>query len=87
MAGRPEWIFVKLHTHGCVPANSDVLLGDPICQMHRALQTHYNDGHNWQLHYVTAREMTNIILAAESGLSGNPGEYRDYRIGRPPAVG
>jgi hypothetical protein len=86
VAGRPEWIFVKLHTHGCVPANSDALLGDPIRQMHRALQTHYNDGHDWQLHYVTAREMTNIILAAETGLSGNPGEYRDYRIGQPPVM-
>ncbi|MBT3296861.1 MAG: hypothetical protein HN383_16450 [Verrucomicrobia bacterium] len=84
--GRPEWIFVKLHTHGCVPANSEALLGDPIRQMHRTLQTHYNDGRNWQLHYVTAREMTNIILAAEQGCSGDPGKYRDYRIGQPAAM-
>jgi hypothetical protein len=32
------------------------------------------------LHFVTAREMANIILAACDGKEGNPGEYRDYRF-------
>jgi hypothetical protein len=32
-----------------------------------------------RLHYVTAREMVNIIHAAEDGRDGNPGAYRDYR--------
>ena len=32
------------------------------------------------LHFVTAREMANIILAACDGKDGNPGEYRDYRF-------
>ncbi len=86
VAGRPEWVFVKLHTHGCMPANADVLLGEPMRAMHRVLQEQYNDGANWQLHYVTSREMVNMILAAEAGCSGSPGEYRDYVIGRPPAL-
>jgi hypothetical protein len=34
------------------------------------------------LHYVTAREMVNIVRAAEDGAHGNPGAYRDY--GLPP---
>jgi hypothetical protein len=34
------------------------------------------------LHFVSAREMTNIILAACDGKDGNPGEYRDYRFRR-----
>ena len=34
------------------------------------------------LHFVTAREMTNIILAACDGNDGNPGDYRDYRFKR-----
>ena len=32
------------------------------------------------LHYVTAREMYNIIKAAEAGKKGNPATYRDYLI-------
>jgi len=84
VAGRPEWVFVKLHTHGCVPANSDVLLGEAMAAMHRSLGQQFNDGEAWQLHYATAREMVNIILAAEDGHDGNPGEYRDYSIACPP---
>jgi hypothetical protein len=34
------------------------------------------------LHFVSAREMTNIILAACDAREGNPGEYRDYRLKR-----
>ncbi len=32
------------------------------------------------LHFVTAREMANILLAACDGREGNPGDYRDYRF-------
>jgi len=32
------------------------------------------------LHFVTAREMTNILLAACEGREGNPGQHRDYRF-------
>jgi hypothetical protein len=32
------------------------------------------------LHFVSAREMVNIMLAACDGKNGNPGEYRDYRF-------
>jgi hypothetical protein len=32
------------------------------------------------VHFVTAREMVNIALAACDGNSGNPGQYRDYRF-------
>ncbi len=46
--------------------------------MHDHLERVYNDGSNYVLHYVTAREMYNIIKAAEAGRSGNPREYRDF---------
>jgi hypothetical protein len=32
------------------------------------------------IHFVSAREMTNIIFAACDGREGNPGEYKDYRL-------
>jgi len=34
------------------------------------------------LHFATAREMTNMLLAACDGREGNPGDYRDYRLKR-----
>jgi len=30
------------------------------------------------IHFVTARQMVNMIWAACDGREGNPGEYRDY---------
>jgi hypothetical protein len=32
------------------------------------------------IHFVTARQMVNIIWAACDGRDGSPGEYRDYRL-------
>ena len=32
------------------------------------------------VHYVTAREIVNIMLAACDGREGNPGDFRDYRL-------
>ena len=32
------------------------------------------------IHFVTARQMVNIIWAACDGREGNPGDYRDYHL-------
>jgi hypothetical protein len=78
--GRPEWNIVKVFTHGADEREHAVLLGDPIRMMHQHLQKAYNDGTRYRLHYVTARELFNVIKAAEAGLSGDPGQYRDFLL-------
>ena len=83
--GRPEWIFVKIHTHGTQEPDMDTLLGEPSEQMHRYLEERYNDGVRHVLHYVTSREMYNIVKAAEAGMTGNPNQYRDYALPPPPS--
>lgn len=77
---RPEWIIVKVHTHGAPESEHETLLGVTAEKMHEYLGTAYNDGKNYKLHYVTARELYNIIKAAESGMKGDPGKYRDFHI-------
>lgn len=84
--GRPEWIFVKIHTHGTQEADMDTLLGAPVDRMFSYLETAYNDGERHVLHYVSAREMYNIVKAAEAGCSGNPDQYRDYVLPQPPML-
>ncbi|MFK7829098.1 MAG: hypothetical protein AB8B57_04890 [Congregibacter sp.] len=81
--GRPDWIFVKVHTHGAPEREAASLLGDPVKQMHAHLRDQYNDGEKYALHYVSAREMHNILKAAEAGHTGNPNEYRDFVLPRP----
>jgi len=81
--GKPDWLFIKVHTHGTQEQDMDTLLGKPFDDMCTYLETKYNDGKNYQLHYVSAREMYNIVKAAEAGEVGNPNEYRDYVLPRP----
>jgi hypothetical protein len=79
--GRPDWLFIKLQCHGMDPRDNEVMLGKPMQQFLRGLI----DGARQRsetLHFVSAREMVNIILAACDGREGNPGEYRDYRLKR-----
>jgi hypothetical protein len=82
--GRPEWVFVKVHTHGAPEKNADVLLGGRMEELHEELAKKYADGRAWQLHYVTAREMYNVARAAMDGKSGSPSDFFDYEI-PPPA--
>lgn len=81
--GRPEWVFVKVHTHGTQEADMDTLLGPASDAMHTHLEQRYNDGKNYVLHYVTSREVYNIIKAAEAGHSGNPNDFRDFELPPP----
>lgn len=78
--GNHEWLFIKLHTHGCRERDFDSLFGHHAHTMFDYLEQKYNDGRNFILHYVTAREMYNIVKAAEDGMKDNPNEYRDYIV-------
>jgi len=82
--GRPEWVFVKVHTHGTQERDMDTLLGDAAQRMHEHLERVYNDGNRHVLHYVTARETYNIIKAAEAGHRGDPHAFRDFLLPPPP---
>ncbi len=84
VAGRPDWNFVKVHTHGCQEQNFEVLLGERCRRMHEMLARDFNDGQRFVLHYVTAREVYNLIRAAQSGQRGAVAALRDYELARPP---
>lgn len=77
---KPDWLFIKVHTHGTQEQDMDTLLGKPFEEMNEYLLDKYNDGKNYVMHFVSAREMYNIIKAAEAGLEENPNTYRDYLI-------
>jgi hypothetical protein len=79
--GRPDWLFVKLQCHGMDPRDYEVMLGGAMQKFLRELIEGAQQ-RSETLHFVSAREMVNIILAACDGREGNPGEYRDYRLKR-----
>lgn len=84
--GRPDWTFVKVHTHGAPEAQAAALLGDAGRALHAELARRFNDGRIYKLHYVTARELFNIAIAAMEGASGDPTAYRDYALPAPPLL-
>lgn len=81
--GQPNWIFIKVHTHGTQERDMDTLLGQPFEEMCQYLDQEYNDGTDYALHYVSAREMYNIAKAAEANKTGNPNDFRDFIVPAP----
>jgi hypothetical protein len=77
---RPDWFFVKLHTHGAPERNQAVLLGEPMVQFHRALAELARENVDFHFHYVTAREMYNLARAAESGWRGTVAEALNHEL-------
>lgn len=78
--GRPDWVFVKVSCHGAEERSWDALLGTAAEEMYSALESSCRDRSGYKLHYVTARELYNIIKAAEAGKTGDPSQYRDFAI-------
>jgi hypothetical protein len=78
--GQPNWIFVKLTIDGLSDAASAHSLRHSFDQSLTYLEEVYNDGKSYRLHYVTAREMYNVAMAAQALKSGNAGLFRGYVI-------
>jgi hypothetical protein len=81
VAARPDWLFIKLHCHGMDPRQKDAVVGSRFQKFLEQLVGGAKQRKE-TMHFVTAREMANIILAACDGKDGNPGNYRDYRFKR-----
>ncbi len=76
VVGKPDWVFVKVHTHGCQERNFGAVLDGTLHEMLAKLPV--------KLQYVTAREVYNLVKAAEAGRTGEPGQYRDFILPPPP---
>lgn len=85
VAGRPDRIFIKLHTHGAADRNREVLLGSDLDALFTDAEARYNDGARYRLHYVTARQMYNVVKATEAGVELPPAQLRDYALPAPSA--
>ncbi|MBL8798795.1 MAG: hypothetical protein JNM56_33185 [Planctomycetia bacterium] len=77
---RPDWYFVKLHTHGATERNQEMLLGAPMLRFHRALADYAAANPRFRFHYVTAREMYNLARAAAAGWTGSVAAARDFEL-------
>lgn len=78
--GKKDWRFIKIHTHGTQRETMRMLFEDNyLDSMMTYLEDNYNDGKNYRLHYVSAREMVNIIHAIEMGEREWKPELLDFK--------
>ena len=80
VSSRPDWFFVKLYAHGAEEESMDALLGEPMRRFHEALVRRARGNPHFHYHYVTAREMYNLVKAAEAGWRGSVAEALNYQL-------
>ncbi|HLJ92001.1 MAG TPA: hypothetical protein VKU02_02295 [Gemmataceae bacterium] len=78
--GRPEWIFIKLYCHGFFPLDQAMTVGEPLRRFMGEVLEYGHRSEEYKIHFATAREAFNIVMAAVDGHSGEPGQYRDYLL-------
>jgi hypothetical protein len=77
---RPEWIFIKLYSHGFFDWDQDVMIGEQMKKfMSEVLETAERTG-EFKVHFASAREAFNMVAAAVDGKEGAPGAYRNYKL-------
>jgi len=78
--GRPEWQFIKLYSHGFFEWDQDAMIGEHLKRfMNEALEHGQRTG-DFKIHFASAREAFNMVIAALDGHDGDPHSYRDYHL-------
>jgi len=89
--GRPEWVFVKLYSHGFFMWDQDIMIGEQLKRFMREVLELADRTGKFKIHFASAREAYNMVMAAVDGAKGDPHAYRDYRLtqimkGKPNAI-
>lgn len=78
--GRAEWVFIKLFCHAFFEQDQDAIIGETICRSLGKVMEHSSRTGEFKVHFASAREAFNIVLAAVDGHSGDPHQYRNYKL-------
>lgn len=77
---RPDWTFIKLYSHGFFDWDQDSMIGEQMKRfMNGVLEVAERTG-EFRVHFASAREAFNMVVAAVDGKEGEPGAYRDYKL-------
>lgn len=80
VGGRPDWIFIKLYSHGFFEWDQDAMIGEQMRTFMREVLEFAERKGDLKIHFASAREAFNMVMAAVEGHSGNPHDYRDYKL-------
>lgn len=78
--GRPQWVFIKLYSHGFFEHDQDAMIGEQMKRfMGQLLEDSERTG-KFKIHFASAREAFNMVVAAVDGRKNGPGQYRNYKL-------
>jgi hypothetical protein len=77
---RPDWIFIKLYSHGFFEWDQDLMIGEQMKNFMREVLEFGDLTGEFKVHFASAREAFNMVTAAVDGKEGSPGLYRDYQL-------
>jgi hypothetical protein len=81
VAGREDIIFIKLYGHGAQEKDIDFLLTNKgLDSLFKSVKT-FCLVNGFQLHYVSARNMYNIVKGLEENSYAQPDELYDFKLG------
>jgi hypothetical protein len=78
--GRRNWIFIKLYSHGFFEWDQDLMIGEQMKGFMGQLLELAERAGDFKIHFASAREAFNMVVAAAEGQQGEPGTYRDYKL-------
>jgi hypothetical protein len=77
---RPEWIFIKLYSHGFFEWDQDLMIGEQMKRFMLEVLEFGDRTGEYRVHFASAREAFNMVAAAVDGKEGSPALYRDYQL-------
>jgi len=77
---RPDWVFVKLYCHGFFDYDRSACIGEDARRFFSEIVANGEKSGAYTVHFATAREAFNMVLAAMDGAAGDPNDYRNYRL-------
>ncbi len=80
VAGRPDWIFVKLYCHGFFDQDQSDCIGEGAKRFFGEMVESTERSGNMKIHFASAREAYNMVRAAMAGKRGQPGDFRNYLL-------
>lgn len=80
VAGRPDWVFIKLVCHGFFDYDQDSMIGPRAEKFFGEVIEYGERTGEYKVHFATAREAYNMVRATVDGKEGSPGQYRDYSL-------
>jgi hypothetical protein len=78
--GRPDWLFIKLYCHGFFDNDQDACIGEGARRFFSDIVEQGQKSGKYKVHFASAREAFNMVLAAVDGKHGDPALFRDYKL-------